>query len=133
MNKRKLKLDDFGISQDRYSELLYFCRQYSEWKDFLKYNNDTVKSLEITDMPICHNNSDQTCNLAVKRVEYQKNIQIIEECADKSSQEFAKYLIMNICDGERIDYLIDIKRMPLCRTVFYEYRRNFFQILDKMK
>ena len=135
MSKRKLnvKLDEFGITRNRYSELLYFCRQYEDWKLFLINENDTVKSLNITDMPICHNNTDQTCNLAVKRAEYQENIDLIEECAKKASDEFWKYLIFNICYAENIEYLIDIRRMPVCKNVFYDYRRVFFAILDKNK
>lgn len=131
MNKRKLKLEDFGISANRYDELMAFCRQYDEWKQFLSNNNDTVKSLEITDMPICHGNADQTCNLAVKRAEYEKNIKIIEECAKKTSNEFYKFIILNVCYGNKVEFMIDIKEMPMCKRSFYYLRRHFFILLDK--
>lgn len=62
-----LNLEKYGISGKRYKELCGFCEQYPEWINELKFKNDTVRSVEITDMPICHNNSDATGNLAVKR------------------------------------------------------------------
>ena len=42
MNKRQLNLEKYGISGKRYKELCGFCEQYPEWKNQLKYNNDTL-------------------------------------------------------------------------------------------
>ena len=52
MNKRQLNLEKYGISGKRYKELCGFCEQYPEWVNELKFNRDTVRSVEITDMPI---------------------------------------------------------------------------------
>ena len=41
----------YGISKHRFRELYYWCLQYNEWKDELKYKTDTVKAVEAHDMP----------------------------------------------------------------------------------
>lgn len=133
MDKKDIDLEKYGISKHRYRELKAFCMQYQEWKEFLKNNNDTVKSLEITDMPLCHGNSDQTCSLATKRAELSKNIEMIEKCAEKSSIEFKNNLIQNVCNGTSVERMIDIDRIPISKNVFYNYRRIFFINLDKVK
>ena len=52
---RPLNHSKYGIGKNRFKELYYWCLQYDEWKDELKYKTDTVKSIEITDMPVAHN------------------------------------------------------------------------------
>ena len=41
MNKRQLNLEKYGISGKRYKELCGFCEQYPEWKNQLKFSNDS--------------------------------------------------------------------------------------------
>ena len=59
-NVRPLNKSKYGISKNRFWELYYWCLQYGEWKDELKYKTDTVGSMEITDMPTSHNPGDAT-------------------------------------------------------------------------
>ena len=133
MNKRNLNLERYGISGKRYKELCGFCEQYPEWKNQLKYNKDTVKSLEITDMPITHNNSDATGNLAIKRTELEKKCQLIEETAEQAGEDLSQYIIKSVCYEGPVTYLIACEGMPLGKSAFYEMRRHFFYLLDQNK
>lgn len=133
MNKRNLNLEKYGISGKRYKELCGFCEQYPEWKNQLKYNKDTVKSLEITDMPITHNNSDATGNLAIKRTELEKKCQLIEETAKQAGNDLSQYIIKSVCYEVPVTYLIACEGMPLGKSAFYEMRRHFFYLLDQNK
>ena len=133
MNKRELKLEQYGISGKRYKELCGFCEQYPEWVDELKFKTDTVKSVEITDMPVHHGNSDATCNLATKRFELQKKCELIEQTAIQASGELYQYIIKSVCYECPFWYLRDIMGMPCGQSSFYDQRRYFFFLLDQNK
>lgn len=133
MNKRQLNLEKYGISGKRYKELCGFCEQYPEWVNELKYKHDTVKSVEITDMPICHSNSDSTGNLAIRRTELQKKCELIEQTAIQASADLHQYIIKSVCYEVPVTYLISCENMPLSKSAFYELRRYFFYLLDENK
>ena len=134
MNKRNLVLDDYGISSKRYKELCGFCEQYPEWKSILENKNDTLKSKVITDMPITFGGkSDQTCDLAIKRIELQKKCELIENTAKEASNDLWTYIIDSVCYEYPLSYLQTIKEMPCSRASFYDARRYFFFLLDKYK
>ncbi|MBR1851564.1 MAG: hypothetical protein IJ794_00080 [Lachnospiraceae bacterium] len=134
MNKRKLSLEKYGISGKRYKELCGFCEQYPDWINELKYHHDTVAGREITGMPIPpHNNSDQTGNLAVRRMELQKKCELIEQTAIQASADMYQYIIKSVCYEVPVTYLISCENMPLGKSAFYELRRYFFYLLDKNK
>lgn len=133
MNKRNLNLEKYGISGKRYKELCGFCEQYPEWISQLKHGNDTVKSIEITDMPITHNNSDLTGNLAIKRQELEMKCELIESTAVQAGNELSKFIIKSVCYEVPVNYLIACECMPLSKSAFYEMRRYFFFLLDQNK
>ncbi|WP_347995428.1 hypothetical protein [uncultured Eubacterium sp.] len=133
MNKRNLNLEKYGISGKRYKELCGFCEQYPEWICQLKHGNDTVKSIEITDMPITHNNSDLTGDLAIKRQELEMKCELIESTAVQAGNELSKFIIKSVCYEVPVNYLIACECMPLSKSAFYEMRRYFFFLLDQNK
>ena len=134
MNKRNLVLDNYGISSKRYKELCGFCEQYPEWKATLENKNDTLKSKVITDMPITFGGkSDQTCDLAIKRIELQKKCELIENTAKEASNDLWTYIIDSVCYEYPLSYLQTIKEMPCSRASFYDARRYFYFLLDKYK
>lgn len=134
MNKRKLKLVNYGISGHRYKELCGFCEQYPEWKEELRYKVDTVKSKQITDMPLSpHNNSDVTSDLVIRRIEIAKKVKLIEDTALEADSYMFPFLISHICYGASVTYLKLHDGMPMSERAFYDLRRYFFYLLDKNK
>lgn len=133
MNKRNLNLEKYGISSKRYKELCGFCEQYPEWINELKSNSDTVKSVEITDMPIYHSNSDSTGNLAIKRAELREKCDLIEKTALQTSKDLCQYIIKSVCYEVPVTYLISCEGMPCSKSAFYDTRRYFFYLLDQNK
>lgn len=133
MNKRNLNLEKYGISGKRYKELCGFCEQYPEWINELKFKRDTVKSVEITDMPIYHSNSDATGNLAIRRTDLTEKCKLIEETARQASEDLAQYIIKAVCYEVPVTYLISCEDMPCSKAAFYDKRRYFFYLLDQNK
>lgn len=113
-------------------ELYYFCLQYNEWLDELKYKTDTVRSIEITDMPTSHSNSDATCNLATRRAELRKKCEIIEQTAIEADAELYQYIIKAVTnDMITYNYLLTRMDIPCSHNTWYDRRRKFFWLLDK--
>lgn len=108
MNKRILKLEDYGISNKRFKELSGFCEQYPEW----------LKKIE--------NEKDKD-----KRELLLRKITLIEETARKAEKDLSEYIIKSVCFERPLKYLICVDEMPCSRSSFYDARRYFFYLLDK--
>lgn len=134
MNKRKLRLDKYGISNKRYKELCGFCEQYPEWLEELKSNTDTVKSASVSSMPESSSGTgDPTSALARRRVELQKRCDLIEQTAIQANADLYQYIIRSVCYEEPVRYLQTIKGMACSTATFYDVRRYFFYLLDQNK
>lgn len=132
MNKRKLILEKYGISKKRYKELCGFCEQYPEWIEELKRNTNTVKSKEITGMPLQkYSTGDQTGDLAIRRAELQEKCKLIEQTAKQANEDLYQYIIKSVCYEVPYTYLQTVEEMYCDRTTFYDTRRYFFYLLDK--
>lgn len=134
MDKRKLKLDNYGISGKRFKELSGFCEQYPDWKRKLNSMTDAVKSPQIDGIgSFSGETSDSTGNLAIKRMELAKKCDLIEKTARQANDQLAKYIIQSVCYELPLRYLICAEEMPCSRAAFYDSRRYFFYLLDKNK
>lgn len=124
----------YGISKNRFRELYYWCLQYKEWKDELKYNTDCVKSLEATDSPTSHGVGDSTQKLALRRMQLQQNCQLIEETALEADSDIAQFLLKAVTD-ENITYryLKLIMGIPCGKDMYYDRRRMFYWLLNQKK
>nr|DAH68863.1 MAG TPA: hypothetical protein [Caudoviricetes sp.] len=84
-------------------------------------------------MPITHNNSDLTGDLAIKRQELEMKCELIESTAVQAGNELSKFIIKSVCYEVPVNYLIACECMPLSKSAFYEMRRYFFFLLDQNK
>lgn len=131
---RPLNHSKYGISKNRFRELYYWCLQYDEWKDELKYKTDTVGAMEITDMPTSRNVSDSTQQLAFRRAALQKNCELIEQTAIEADAEIYQYIIKAVTDEDvTYTYLDMVMGIPCSRNTYYERRKKFYWTLDKRK
>jgi len=130
-NVRNTSLKKYNISAHRFQELYHFCMQYNEWVVALAVESDTLHSPGITGMPMTHSNSDATSKLALKRAEYQKKKELVEECAQLADKELAKYIILSVTnENYTYPYLEKHTDIPCSRNTFYDRRKKFFWILS---
>ena len=122
-----------GISQDRYQELLHFCRQYPEWKT--EANSLLgIRAMKQDGLPHGNGKSDPVSASAERRERLLEKISIIDQCA-KSIEDGEWYaaLIQNICIGKAYTQM-DRALMPTSdANAFFKRRRDFFDILNKVK
>ena len=120
-----------GISQDRYRELLHFCRQYPDWKT--EANSLLgIRAIKMDSQPHGSGKSDPVAMAAEKRDRLLSKIKIVDDCArDIGGGEWYAALIQNVCIGKSYEQL-DKALMPTSfRQEFFSMRRQFFELLNK--
>lgn len=128
MNKRDLRLDEYGISKHRYRELYNFCLQYPE---FIKEKQDcySLGSAPLSGMPKGSGVSNPTANSAERAYRLGKNIELIEQTAIEACGELYPYIIKAVTEGFT---WWDITP-PCGKNQFYDARRRFFFLLSLKK
>ena len=129
---RNTSLKKYNISPHRFMELYHYCLQYNEWKDELKYKCDTVRGIEITDMPITHSNSDVTQNLAMRRAELNHKCELIESTAKEADSDLCSYILKAVTnEGITYNYLRMVCNIPCGKNMYYSARKKFYYLLSK--
>ena len=122
-----------GISQDRYRELLHFCRQYPEWKT--EANSLLgIRAIKMDGQPHGSGKGDPVAMAAEKREKLIEKIGIVDTCA-RAVDDGAWYasIIQNVCIGRSYEQM-DRALMPTSdRNAYFKKRREFFEILNKAK
>ena len=122
-----------GISQDRYRELLHFCRQYPEWKT--EANSLLgIRAIRADGQPHGNGKSDPVAVAAEKRERLIEKIRIVDECAMAidGGVWFASF-IQNVCIGKPYEQM-DRALMPTSdRNAYFKKRREFFDLLNKKR
>ena len=122
-----------GISQNRYRELLHYCRQYPEWKT--EANSLLgIRAIKADGMPHSTGKSDPVAVAVEKRERLIEKIAIVDECA-KAIDGGAWYasIIQNVCIGRSYEQM-DRALMPTSdKNAYFRKRREFFELLDKRK
>lgn len=122
-----------GISQDRYRELLHFCRQYPEWKT--EANSLLgVRAVKADGLPHGSNKSDPVAAAAEKREKLNEKIDVVDECARAvDGGRWYASIIQNVCIGKPYEQM-DRALMPTSdKNAYFKMRREFFDLLDKKK
>lgn len=122
-----------GISQDRYRELLHFCRQYPEWKT--EANSLLgIRAIKADGLPHGNGKSDPVAVAAERRERLIEKIRIVDDCAlaIDGGMWYAS-LIQNICIGKPYEQM-DRALMPNSdRNAYFKKRREFFDLLNKKR
>ena len=127
--------NNYYVPKHRYYELLHFCRQYDDY---------LLKKKQIMDeyiKPVVHNegvnNRPQTIshveNFALKLVEVDEKIEMIEQAAVDADKELSGYILMAVSGGIGYDSLSVRYGIPCSRNTFYDRYRKFFWLLDKRR
>lgn len=134
INMRPLNRKKYKISKNRFLELYYFCLQYNEWKDELKYNTSTIGGINHDGMPHSGEITNATMELASRRVELQSNCEKIEQTAKEADPQLYQYILKAVTNKDiTYNYLRMIMNIPCSHNTFYERRRKFYWLLSLKK
>ena len=132
MNVRPLSEKKYNISKHRFRELYYFCLQYQEWLDELKYKTDDVSSVGITNMPTSRNTNSNVERLALRRAQLEEKCKILEQTAIEADPELYQYILKAVTnEGISYNYLKMVMNIPCCKNVWYDRRRKFYYLLSE--
>jgi len=127
--KRKILLEEYGISDYKYMELLYFCKQYREKKALLDHYG-FVKAARVDTPNIKTGNMcDKTAEMAFQRIRLERDVKMVEDAAIQADPLLADKIIANVVDEIPYEYL----GAPCGRRQFYVRRKLFFVALNKIK
>lgn len=126
------KKNQHYISKHRYLELKHFCLQYPEWVDELRDLDGLVErgGSEIQGDP---QSSDPTANTAIRRLELQKNIELIKRAVQETDGSLFYWLFLAVTEERSYTYLHEVKGIPCSRDTFYKRYREFFYVLSQKK
>lgn len=134
-NIRKNAMRKYNISPYRYMELYYYCLQYNEWKDELRYSASNLKAVNTSEGTASGYTSDAMEKLAIRRVDLESKCELIESAAVEADSEIQDYIIKAVTnEGITYHYLKTIMNIPCGQRQWYETKRKFYWILSrKMK
>lgn len=129
---RPLNEQKYQISKHRFLELYHFCLQYNEWKDMLKQHTDTIKSTNFDGQPRGAMTTDRTANLAIKRAEWQRKCEVVEQSAIEADAELYPYILKAVTNEDvPFNYLKMVMNIPCSHNTYYDRRRKFYWILSQ--
>lgn len=132
-NVRTLNKDKYKLSNYRFRELYYYCLQYEECRQKLKEKRNPLKGVQYSGMPSSSGVSRQTENLAIECAELSEKCAVIEEAAKAADPELYQYILFAAThEGITFNYLKMQKKIPCGRDRYYNNRRKFYFLLDKM-
>jgi len=126
--ERDLKLQSYNISDNRYRELKYFCKQYREKQSQLRSITE-LSSPRFDSAGGGNKTSDRTADTACRRTQLQRDIEMIEQSAIEADSEIYQYIISNVVDGVPYEYL----GVPTSRRTFFRIKSDFYKILSVKK
>lgn len=124
--ERDLQLQKYSISGNRYRELKYFCRQYREKQSQLRSITE-IASPSFDGVGGGSGISDRTATTAMKRMQLEWDLRLVEQCAIETDGDLYPYILTNVVDGVPYKYL----DVPCSMSTFKRRRRKFFFLLSE--
>jgi len=124
-DKKDIKV--YGLNKNRYMELKYFCMQYQEWIEEVKNINYDLQSYKIDGLPRSNNISKPIEKLAIRKVNLERKIKIIEQTAIEANAIIYQELLKNITQNVPYKYL----NVSYSERQFYRIKNVFFNLLNE--
>ena len=118
----------YWIPRYRYLELKNFCLQYKDWKLALKEISIIKSEFAKVSSGLL---GDPTELIAIKRLKYEHNIELIEETALLADPCITKWIIKGVTENYSYEFLHYKLDLPAGRDLYYDRYRRFFWLLDQ--
>lgn len=135
MHKPRMELSknsEYYVEKYRRYELAYFCLQYDLWKKELV----SINYYPVTNYAKIKTNediSDKTASIAIRKMELQKYIDLVESVAKEAGGDIYKWLLLGVTKSLSYEALRTAYDIPCARQVYYRAFKTFFFILDKRR
>lgn len=132
--KELSKTNRWWLPRYRYLELRYFALQYPEWKRRYEELGSGVRSIA-TDILRVNGSGivDPTADIAIQRAILSDKMKLVEQTAIDADAELYNYIIKSVTENLTFVCLKGVYDMPCERDMFYDRRRKFYWLLDKVR
>lgn len=129
------KKNPYYIPKHRMYELVHFCLQYPEWKKICSGTDELYFRNLNLDKIRCNTNNypDPTAELAMKRFRCYENMKLVEDVANRTDETLSHYILLAVTEDLRYETIKSRLDIPCGRDMFYDRRRKFFWLLDKLR
>ena len=138
------KKNKYYIAEERYYELLHFCKQWPIWLQAIKALDGLAKRpVDLDIFKNKHGVSDPTAKCAEAIEAYQDKLNMLYKAAENACRDFGygpgldmflqEALKENVVNGKSYDTIMTLRPLPISRDEFYKIRRAFFYYLSKIR
>ena len=125
----------YKISKSDYMTAKWYALRFNSWLDEYNALSDSVRSFDYTnaDMPKAVNKtSNPTEDLAERRAELRKKMDLITRCCHEAGGDLSEYLFKAVTN-EEVTYksLVALREIPCSANTFYDRRQKFYYLLSK--
>lgn len=124
----------YYIPKERYLELIYYCRQYHQWKQEIDNMYD-VKSNSFIKLGDSgkYEPYDPTEEDALKLYDLTQKTQLIFDALRGIEEPLKSFVFRGVVEPLSFETLVKQFDIPCSKEVYYRERRKFFFALDGLK
>lgn len=122
----------YYLPKHTYLACIHYALQYRDWKAYLDSERDTRGAIRYDkDRVQTSNDFDSTSATAIRMIEIQNKVDMIEECINAVCDEgMVKYLRLSVCYGFTI-YQLQEQGVPCGKNYMTKLRQMFYYELSK--
>lgn len=130
------KKNKYWIPEERRMELIWFCRQYDEWKKEIGRLERMKSSVAAVDYSRSRGSGSQSsptekAALSIDRI--RRRTEMVDEAAREADKQLAKYIKLSVTKKVSFQTLQTKYSIPVSKNTWTKIRHRFFWILDKKK
>jgi hypothetical protein len=109
-----------------------WCLRYPDWKKELMSLPEVNKGIAYDKDKVQTNSDyDATAELAIRRVEIEGKINLLETTAKLCMPELTKYLIMGVTEDGITYNALHTRGMPYSQNAYFKIRQKFYHLIAK--
>lgn len=115
-----------------YKHAISWCLCYPLWKRELETLPDASKAIDYAkDKVQTSSDYDATAEMALKRVELEHKVNLLETTARLVAPDMYQWLIKGVTTENVIVEDLIAQGMPCCKNLYYRYRQKLYHLLSK--
>ena len=129
--RRPSKSSPYWVEPELFDTVVHFCRCYPMWKKELETLPDSSKAITYdSDKVQTSGGYDVTSALALKRVEIERKINLIDTAAQTVDREIWKWIVKGTTEKYTFQQLKQ-QGIPCERNYFSKRKSEFYYLLSK--
>lgn len=119
----------YYLPKEDYLTVKHYCLRYPLWVAELSVAPDMSRAITYDGVRVQTTGDGDPCaDLAMRRAEYARKKELVEQTVMEAAPEIADYLLLGVCYGmEEKD--LEARGMPCMRDMYYDRRRKFYWLM----